>query len=362
MRSFWQLLVLLLSSNLIRAAFTFLPSSSRSINAVVRTNEKLDRKCVSASTEVSLIPSIVRSNRNTALASAAEQTNDDEGSEEGLNLAAEFFRAIKDRDVELDLDEYDDDDEDENEEGKETPVAKKETGSVKPTESEKNDQEEDDDDSVDEIPISKVNVFTGRDEGNVGKLAGNVTFTNRELYENLKDRVLESPSAFATLVGEGNEEDTEENDDDADDTYKPLSLVPDSGLTAGEVVMGVLDALNHNDVPTENYGVELLFAYASAKNVLKSDKSPSVEEYADFIKTSEYAPMLDHSQVIIDKGDYSFDKKKAYFNARLRTGSGRDFTAVNFILSTNGTGEDDCWLIDSAIIRTDGLGRGRRRR
>jgi hypothetical protein len=65
---------------------------------------------------------------------------------------------------------------------------------------------------------------------------------------------------------------------------------------------------------------------------------------------------------MIDKGDYSFDGKKAYFTARLRVGEGPlDFVSVNFILSTTGVEEDDCWLIDSILIRPQAMRRRRRR-
>ena len=277
----------------------------------------------------------------------------DDGS--GADLAAEFAKFTVGRedlkalmDDILENDEDDDDDEDSN-----TSNKRQKNG----------EDEEDEEEAVDNIPMSKLNIFRGRDEGKVGKLAGNVTLTNRNLYENLKERVLESPSAFVDLVG-GEEAAAEmEETELMRGIYKPPSLKPDSGLTAGEVVELVLQALLHNDEPTENYGVQVFFAYSSPHSFLKGLDAPTIAEYADFIKTSEYAPMMSHTQVIIDKADYSYDKKKSFYTVRLRDGPAEDrsFTCINFILSKN-SDLDDCWLIDSAVARTEGLGRSRRRR
>jgi hypothetical protein len=279
----------------------------------------------------------------------------------GADLAAEFAKFTVGReDLKALMDDIlEDDDEDDEDEGSTTSTKGKSGGQVQKT----GEEEEDEEEAVDNIPMSKLNIFRGRDEGKVGKLAGNVTLTNRNLYENLKERVLESPSAFVDLVG-GEEAAAEmEETELMRGIYKPPSLKPDSGLTAGEVVELVLQALSHNDEPTDNYGVQVFFAYSSPHSFLKGPDAPTIVEYADFIKTSEYAPMMSHTQVIIDKADYSYDKKKAFYTVRLRDGPAEDrnFTCINFILSKN-SDLDDCWLIDSAVARTEGLGRSRRRR
>ena len=65
---------------------------------------------------------------------------------------------------------------------------------------------------------------------------------------------------------------------------------------------------------------------------------------------------------MIDKGKYALDGKKAFFTARLRVGPGpKDFTSCNFILTSEGSGEDACWLIDSILIRPESMRRRRRR-
>jgi hypothetical protein len=185
---------------------------------------------------------------------------------------------------------------------------------------------------------------------------------------------LDTAGGFVELVGGAQDDDDEtreeDDDDDVDDTkeskenkkYEPPTTVPDSELTAGEVVILVLGALLNNDVPTKNKGVEILFGYSSPGSQIKNEIGLTPSEYADFLKETEYKVLFDHTQVSIDKADYSFDGKKAFFTARLKVGSGPlDVVSVNFILSTTGVDDDACWLVDSMLIRPQSMRRRRRR-
>lgn len=274
----------------------------------------------------------------------SEDTADEE---EGSSLAAEFLKIAQERNIGLEEDDLMDDEDDEDEE---------EAGSSDNVEEDEEDEEEVN------IPQGAINAFLGYDTGDVGdKLAGNVTLTNDQLYSEMKDRVLDTAGGFVELVG-GARDDDDDVDDDKPKEYKPPATVPDSELTAGEVVLTVLDALVHNDVPTKNKGVEILFGYSSSSSQIKNEVGLTPAEYADFLKETEYKVLFDHKEVSIDKGDYSFDGKKAFFTARLRTGpKPLDVTSVNFILSTLGNEEDDCWLVDSMLIRPESMRRRRRR-
>ena len=95
---------------------------------------------------------------------------------------------------------------------------------------------------------------------------------------------------------------------------------------------------------------------------IKNEVGLTPEEYADFLKETEYKVLFNHQDVSIDKGDYSFDGKKAFFTARLKNGpKPLDLVSVNFILSTRGNDEDDVWLVDSMLIRPSSMRRRRRR-
>ena len=282
----------------------------------------------------------------TALSMSIGDTNQDQAdNEEGANLAAELFRMAQEKGIGVGADDMLEDDDDEVEE-----------------EEDDDDDEEDDEEEMN-IPQGAINAFLGYDTGDVGeKLAGNVSLTDDQLYSEMKDRVLDTAGGFVELVGGANDDDEEDDDDDdessgelaaaADRPYEPPQTVPDSELTAGEVVIQVLDALLHNDVPAPNKGVEIFFGYSSPGSQVMTEKGLTPAEYADFLKETEYKVLFDHKGVSIDKADYSFDGKKAFFTARLQVGDGPlDTVSVNFILSTTGVDDDACWLIDSMLIR-----------
>jgi len=276
----------------------------------------------------------------TSTTSIKNANEDDEaGDMEGQNLAAEFFKKAKSMGIQNDIDLEDEEDDD--------------------------DVDSEEEENARDIPVSEVNVFRGIDEGGVGKLAGNVTFTNKELYDSLKERVLESPSTFTSLLSSPNDDDNDEENVvgvgyQPQSSYKPPSTAPDPELTACEVITVILQALLHNDIPEPNTGIKILFSYSSSSSILGNPtKAPTIEQYVDFLKTSEYKIFFDYDgQILVDKMDYSYDKKKAFATIRLKTGkSKRDFTTVNFILSTKGKDDDDVWLIDSMLIRPDGIRR-----
>jgi hypothetical protein len=255
---------------------------------------------------------------------------DSKSDAEGESLAADFFKTLQSRNIQLDEDDFLDEDDDED--------------------------EDDDDDNNNE----KVQNVEGSDDA--------VSLSDDQVYSELNERVLETAGGFVDLVGGANDDD----DDDEDGllakpkVYEPPTLVPDPALTAGEVVTTVLQALNHNDVPTLDKGVDILFGYSSSGSAISHAsevEGMTPAEYALFLKEEyEYKILFNHDEVMIEKGDYSFDKKKAFFTARLNSKDDpSDFTNVNFILSTDGQGEDDCWLIDSLLIRPKGMRRRRRR-
>jgi hypothetical protein len=134
------------------------------------------------------------------------------------------------------------------------------------------------------------------------------------------------------------------------------------------IFVSVLAALRNNDVPSTDYGVEVLFGYSSPESLIVEQiesEGLSPSQYRNFLRSSEEnSALFDHSSVVIDKADFSPDRLKAYFTARLITGmesSIENDVSVNFILSTTGMNDDDCWLIDSMLIRPSKLRRRRRR-
>jgi hypothetical protein len=250
-----------------------------------------------------------------------DDDSDPKSDDEGVSLAADFFKTLQARNIDIDMDDLLDDDE---------------------------DDEEDDEGDANEDAKDSIGSVVSDDQ----------------VYSELKERVLESAGGFVDLVSGADEGEDEE--EKKPKVYQSPKKVPDPALTAGEVVTTVLEALNNNDTPSSNRGIEVLFGYSSAGSAISQAiqvEGMTSGEYADFLKMEcEYKVLFNHYEAMIEKGDYSFDKKKAFFTARLIADDGSsDGTNVNFILSTQGQEEDDCWLIDSVLIRPEGMRRRRRR-
>ncbi|KAG7374817.1 hypothetical protein IV203_013912 [Nitzschia inconspicua] len=283
----------------------------------------------------------------------SEDEEDSIPDQDGASMAAQFFQMAQAKGVTLDeedLMEEEDDDYDDYDDA-----------------SMSDDDDDDDDDVEPNIPQGAINAFLGYDTGNVGeKLAGKVDLTDDQLYSEVKERVLDTAGGFVDMIrGPSDDDDDDDSDVGSGGENKPYEAptkVPDPELTAGEVVLLVLDAIRHNDNPTVNKGVEILFGYSSSGSQIKNEDGLTPAEYADFLKETEYKVLFDHISATIDKGDYSFDGKKGFFTARLQTGpQPLDTVSVNFILTSEGIGDDASWMIDSILIRPESMRRRRRR-
>jgi hypothetical protein len=257
----------------------------------------------------------------------------DNEDDEGLSLAADFSKILQQRNIQLNEDDLMDEDDDDDDE---------------------------DDDILDEEQLLNEEDMP--------------TISDQQVFRELDERVLETAGGFVDLLSkDADEEDTDDDDDERNKTpkpYEPPTTIPDPELTAGEVVMTVLDALNHNDVPMADYGIVVLFGYSSPGSAIAQAidiEGMTPAEYGVFLKEEyEYKILFNHVEAIIEKGDYSADKKKAFFTARLQAGpeEGSGFTNVNFILSASEAeedGESGCWMIDSVLIRPEGMRRRRRK-
>lgn len=214
-----------------------------------------------------------------------EPDDDDDSSAdpEGADLAAQLFQMAQAKGVSLDANDLVEDEEEE-EEGAE--------------------EDGDDDEEEPNIPQGAINAFLGYDTGDVGdKLAGNVSLTDDQLYSEVKERVLDTAGGFLDFVKGASDEDEEKDDEqNAPKEYKPPTNVPDSDLTAGEVVLQVLESLKNNDNPKKNSGVEILFGYSSSGSQIKNEQGLTADEYADFLKETEYKVLFDHQEVVSISG------------------------------------------------------------
>ena len=128
--------------------------------------------------------------------------------EDGADLAAQFFRAVSDRDISIEGDEIDFADAEDEELDGGYPLS--------PGENESVELDDDDDAILREYDVSS--------EGSL---------TNEQIYDEVKDRVFESAGAFVELNSGPDEGLGEEG---GPKVYQAPTNVPDTGLTAGEVV------------------------------------------------------------------------------------------------------------------------------
>ena len=133
--------------------------------------------------------------------------------EEGADLAAQFFKAVSDRDISIEGDEIDFSDADESE-------MMKDDGTVAYEENTNEDLDDNDDAILREYDVTSEE---------------SASFTNEQIYDEVKDRMFESAGAFVEL-SKGADEVGVSEEDGFKEVYQPPSTEPDSGLTAGEVV------------------------------------------------------------------------------------------------------------------------------
>jgi hypothetical protein len=209
---------------------------------------------------------------------------------EGADIAAALFAAAQAKGVSLDADDLMDDDDDDDDDDEDTVPYDQ---SVVPY--------DEDDEAEPNIPQGAINAFLGYDTGDVGdKLAGNVSLTDDQLYSEVKERVLDTAGGFVDMVraADDNDDDDSEEEGTVKKPYVAPTTVPDSGLTAGEVILLVLEALKNNDNPTPNKGVEILFGYSSSGSQIKNEEGLTPAEYADFLKEAEYKILFDHADAV----------------------------------------------------------------
>mmetsp|Transcript_30738 Transcript_30738/g.46606 ORF Transcript_30738/g.46606 Transcript_30738/m.46606 type:complete len:284 (-) Transcript_30738:87-938(-) len=270
---------------------------------------------------VSFVPSLSSSTRlspfisSTLLFAEGPDEQDTTADADGADLAAELFKLAKERNIQIDADDDDWDDE-----------------------------EDLDDDEAKELNL-----------------------TDNQIDKEVKERVLETAGGFVEYVKppsddeDGDDESKEEEEEKQAKEYKPPTKIPDEELTAGEVVELILNALAHNDVPSKNKGIEILFAYSSSSSQIKQMEDLTPEEYCEYLKENDFKVVFENQGFRIDKGDYSSGGTKAFYTARVQV-SPKETIAVNFILSSGGLNDNNgCWLVDSMLIRPPSMRRNRRR-
>jgi hypothetical protein len=131
------------------------------------------------------------------------------------------------------------------------------------------------------------------------------------------------------------------------DTSSLTTRYPDPRFSPADVVRIQLQAMQANDVPYKNAGIEVAFRFASPRNKMTTGPLP---RFTDVINNPVYRPMLNHRRA--DFGQLEIDENKAV-QPVIVTGSNGERTGYLFALSKQSSGRYvSCWMTD-AVIRIE---------
>jgi hypothetical protein len=133
-------------------------------------------------------------------------------------------------------------------------------------------------------------------------------------------------------------------------------LTPRPELTPQQVVQYQVTALQHNDDPKSDAGIERAFRFASPSN---QQATGPLEKFVQIVKSPAYAPMLNNiSSSIVGSEEKDNQAKIA---VKVVAADGRQVTYI-FVLSKQNEGEfTNCWMTDAVAPlkdREDGLDQG----
>ena len=125
---------------------------------------------------------------------------------------------------------------------------------------------------------------------------------------------------------------------------------PSPDLSPADVVRVQVEALQRNDDPRPDAGIEAAFRFASPGNRAATGPLP---RFARMVKGPVYGDMIDFASA--EYGDVALEGDRAAQRVTLVQDDGRRVTYV-FTLSRQAGGEyDGCWMTDGVARRPAGL-------
>jgi hypothetical protein len=126
-------------------------------------------------------------------------------------------------------------------------------------------------------------------------------------------------------------------------------LTPRPELSPEQVVQYQVAALQHNDDPKLDAGIERAFRFASPSN--KQVTGP-LENFVQIVKSPAYSPMLNNISSSIVGSEVNDDQAKIAM--KVVAADGRQVTYV-FVLSKQNEGEfNNCWMTDAVAPLDEG--------
>lgn len=132
----------------------------------------------------------------------------------------------------------------------------------------------------------------------------------------------------------------------------PLSAAtrpkPSPALAPERVVAIQLDALQHNDTPSPDFGIETTFAFASPANRVATGP---FDRFASLVKAPAYRPMLNF--VRAELGPMRVDGDQARQRVTVVTASGRRVSYIFVLSRQQGGAYAGCWMTDGVTRVND---------
>lgn len=130
---------------------------------------------------------------------------------------------------------------------------------------------------------------------------------------------------------------------------------PSPDLSAADVIRIQVEALQRNDDPYPDAGIEAAFRFASPEN--RRATGP-VERFGQMVKGPVYGDMLGFARA--EYGDLRIDGDEAAQRVTLVQSDGRRTTYVFGLSRQRGGDCDGCWMTD-AVVRQEAPVNGQRR-
>jgi hypothetical protein len=126
-------------------------------------------------------------------------------------------------------------------------------------------------------------------------------------------------------------------------------LAPEPKLSPEQVVQYQVGALQHNDDPHTDAGIERTYRFASPSN--KNLTGP-LENFISIVKSAAYSPMVNNLASSVIGSQIQGDHAKVAIRVTPEKGSQLTYL---FVLTKQHDGEfNDCWMTDSVVPVQEG--------
>ena len=127
-------------------------------------------------------------------------------------------------------------------------------------------------------------------------------------------------------------------------------LTPEPTLSPKQVVEYQVSALQHNDDPHANAGIERAFRFASPAN--KNVTGP-LEHFVSVVKSPAYLPMINNLASSVTGTQIEGDHARVAI--RITPATGRALTYLFVLTRQHDNDFNNCWMTDSVVpIEEDG--------